>query len=83
MCKTLKFFHQNITEYYSTRMYDLKRRKVQIMKGKNDLLRLPLNMLVCTMTERHATGQNTGDNLSLVLIQDIVNKIQVAKLEIR
>ena len=53
------------------------------MKGKNDLLRLPLNMLVCTMTERHATGQNTGDNLSLVLIQDIVNKIQVAKLEIR
>ena len=51
------------------------------MKGENDVFWCHLKMLVSKMTESHPTGKTSADNLSLVLIQDTVNEILVAKIE--
>ena len=82
ICKTLKLFHQYIGISYSARMCHLKRGKIQRMKGKSEIFRCCLKLLVSEMTDSLPTGQDTTYNISLEQVQDKFDEILVIKFEI-
>jgi hypothetical protein len=63
-------------------MYYLKRGKIQRMKGKSEIFRCYLKLLVSEITDSLPTGQDTTYNISLEQIQDKFDEIPFAKLEI-
>ena len=67
ICENLKFFCQYISICYTTRtwMYDLKWGKMQRMKGKNDIFRCHLKLLVSKMYDSLPTGYDTIYNASI------------------